>query len=202
MQYDVAGRILAAVNLAERFGPVRLDRIRTTPATGMATEDDLFEINDHEECHCELVEGVLIEKPGTTYEALLATNIAIELLNFAKPRALGIVLGAGGPHRIPSGQVYIPDASFYRMSRFPSGRFPRDRAMPFAPDIAVKVLNDANTDKEMTEKLHDYFTAGTRLVWYVDPRKRQVQVFTGPEASHIVTQEEMLGGGDVLRASS
>ena len=123
----------------------------------MATEDDLFEINDHEECHCELVEGVLIEKAGTTYEALLATNIAIELLNFA-----------------------------------------RDRAMPFAPDIAVEVLNDANTDKEMSEKLHDYFTAGTRLVWYVDPQNRQVQVFTSPEASRIVTQDQMLGGGEVL----
>jgi Uma2 family endonuclease len=198
MNFDADGRIWTAVDLAERFGPVRLDRIRTSPAPGLATEDDLFQINDHEECHCELVDGVLIEKTGTMYEALVATNIAIELLNFAEPRQLGIVLGAGGPRRLPSGRVCIPDASFFRMSRFPTRRFPRDRALPFAPDLAVEVLSKGNTDKEMTEKLHDYFNAGTRLVWYVDPQQRHVQVFTSPTSSRIVTQDQMLGGGDVL----
>jgi len=64
MFHDSEAAIWTAVDLAERFGPIRLDRIRTAPPPGLATEDDLFAINDHEECHCELVDGVLIEKAG------------------------------------------------------------------------------------------------------------------------------------------
>jgi Uma2 family endonuclease len=94
--------------------------------------------------------------------------------------------------------IRIPDVAFLSKDKFPGGRFPSDSAWSLAPDLAIEVLSPGNTDKEMTEKLHDYFNAGTRMVWYVDPRKRQVQVFTSPQSSRIVTQDQTLDGGDVL----
>jgi Uma2 family endonuclease len=50
----------------------------------------------------------------------------------------------------------------------------------------------------MNEKLRDYFAHGTRLVWYVDPRRRTVKVFTSTEHSRTLGETEMLDGGDVL----
>jgi Uma2 family endonuclease len=50
----------------------------------------------------------------------------------------------------------------------------------------------------MAEKLADYFKAGTRLVWYVDPVRREATVFTSVTESRLVTDEESLDGGDVL----
>jgi Uma2 family endonuclease len=50
----------------------------------------------------------------------------------------------------------------------------------------------------MAEKLRDYFTAGARLVWYVDPELRQVEVFTSPTDRQVVGEDQILSGGEVL----
>jgi Uma2 family endonuclease len=131
-------------------------------------------------------------------ESLLAIEIGALLRNWVKPRKLGVVLGEAGMLRLAPGLIRIPDVAFLGKDKFPGGRFPRDSAWSLAPDLAIEVLSASNTEKEMTEKLHDYFTAGTRLVWYVDPSKRHVQVFTSPINSRIVTQDQLLDGGEVL----
>jgi Uma2 family endonuclease len=50
----------------------------------------------------------------------------------------------------------------------------------------------------MALKLKEYFLAGVRLVWFVDPRKRTVRVFTGPDRSTVLTEQDTLDGSDVL----
>jgi Uma2 family endonuclease len=50
----------------------------------------------------------------------------------------------------------------------------------------------------MDRKLHDYFTAGVRLVWYIDIRTYKTQVYTDPEQRVEVADEEPLEGGEVL----
>lgn len=47
------------------------------------------------------------------------------------------------------------------------------------PDLAIEVLSAGNTEGEMRRKLHDYFTAGVRLVWYIDPRHSSRQSVHG-----------------------
>jgi Uma2 family endonuclease len=83
------------------------------------------------------------------------------------------------------------------MEKFPGGRFPKQKILPAAPDLAVEVLSESNTRQEMEEKLTDYFRSGARLVWYVDPELRQVAVFTSPSNPRIVTEDQLLDGGDV-----
>ena len=75
--------------------------------------------------------------------------------------------------------VRIPDVAFLSMEKFPNGRFPKGAIAPLAPDLAVEVLSPSNTKQEMNEKLSDYFSHGARLVWYVDPETRTIDVFTG-----------------------
>jgi Uma2 family endonuclease len=60
------------------------------------------------------------------------------------------------------------------------------------------VLSASNTRKEMAEKLHEYFTHGARLVWYVDPETQSVQVFTSITESRVATVNDTLDGGHVL----
>ncbi len=50
----------------------------------------------------------------------------------------------------------------------------------------------------MERKLKEYFLAGVRLVWFVDPRARTVQTFTAPDEVTTLTEADVLGGGDVL----
>jgi Uma2 family endonuclease len=187
-----------AVQLAQRFGPIPLARIRTSPPPGLATEDDVAEINDRENRLFELVDGIRVEKTRGAYESMLAMEIGCLLRNFVKPRKLGTVLGADGMLRLAAGLVRIPDVAFLSMAKFPTGRFPKGAIAPLAPDLAVEVLSASNTRQEMAEKLRDYFLHGARLVWYVDPKRRTIQVFTSVEVSSIRIENETLGGGDVL----
>lgn len=190
--------VWTVVDLAERFGPIPIDRIVTCPPPGQATEEDAIELADRKVRLCELVDGILVEKAMGANESLLAVEIAALLRNWVKPRKLGRVLGEAGLLRLAPGLIRIPDVAFLSSDKFPGGKIPRDSAWSLAPDLAIEVLSKGNTDKEMTEKLHDYFTAGTRLVWHVDAKKRQVQVFTSSQASRVVKEGEILDGGEVL----
>jgi Uma2 family endonuclease len=62
----------------------------------------------------------------------------------------------------------------------------------------VEVLSPGNTDLEMQGKLDDYFRTGTRLVWFVDPRTRTVDVYTAPDQSVRLTEANTLDGGTLL----
>ena len=67
-----------------------------------------------------------------------------------------------------------------------------------APDLAVEILSESNTPAEMERKLREYFAAGTRLVWYADPVARSVTVYTSPEGSTVLREDDTLHGNDVL----
>ena len=187
-----------AVRLAERFGPIPMDRICTNPPPGLATEEDVVWFDNHADRLYELVDGILVGKTMGAYESMLAVEFARLLKNFVKPRKLGAILGEAGLLRLAPGLVRIPDVAFLSMEKFPGGRFPKGKILGAAPDLAVEVLSESNTKQEMAEKLNDYFTAGARLVWYVDAGKRQVEVFTSPTQSRIVREDELLDGSDVL----
>ena len=187
-----------AEQLARRFGPIPMNRIVTSPAPGLATEEDVVERNDRENRLFELVDGILVEKTMGAPESMLAIEIAALLINFVKPRKLGVVLGEAGLLRLAPGLIRIPDVAFLSKAKFPRGQIPREAAWTLAPDLAVEVISEGNTKKEMDEKLRDYIAAGARLVWYVYPKQRRVEVFTGLADKRIVNLDEILDGGDVL----
>src|SRR3954447_6402410 len=167
-------------DLFERFGPIPIRRIRQVPAPGTATERDVVEIRDRERRLFELADGVLVEKTVGVQESYIAILIASLLTEFAARGDLGMVLGADGMARLAPGLVRIPDVSFIGWERLPGRQVPPDPVLDLAPDLAVKVLSPSNTAKEMDRKLLEYFEAGVRLVWYVDPATRAVRVFSTP----------------------
>jgi Uma2 family endonuclease len=50
----------------------------------------------------------------------------------------------------------------------------------------------------MDRKLREYFSAGVRLVWIVDPRKRTARVYTAVDQSVLIKEGQSLDGGAVL----
>jgi len=62
------------------------------------------------------------------------------------------------------------------------------------------VLSPGNTVKEMAIKLEEYAKAGVKLVWYVDPERKEVDVYPkgNPRRKKTVGLGGVLDGGDVL----
>jgi len=185
-------------DMLTHLGGIPLERIRMVPPPGMATEADVLQAKSRFHRICELIDGVLVEKTMGYYESFLAVEIAHLLKLFLQQHDLGIVLGEAGTLRILPGQVRIPDVCFLRWEQFPNRELPREPVPALAPDLAVEVLSEGNTEAEMRRKLHDYFTAGVRLVWYVDPRTKTARSYTAEDQCVELGEQQSLTGGEVL----
>src|SRR3712207_3727837 len=104
-------------DLHERLGRVPLSRIRCHPAPGTATEADVLVYPRGEKRLCELVDGVLVEKPQGYYESLLAAWLIRFLGRFLDAHDPGMVLGADATLRLAPGLVRLPDVSFIAWER-------------------------------------------------------------------------------------
>jgi Uma2 family endonuclease len=189
---------LTAADLLKRLGGIAADRLRLRPAPGTATEQDLLDIERREGRLYELVDGVLVEKVMGIEESVLAMWLGHLLQNFLESHDLGFVAGPDGPIRLLPGLVRLPDVSFISRDRLPNRALPREPILRLAADLAVEVLSPENTRGEMARKVREYFLAGVRLVWLVDPRKRLVRVYTAPDQLIRLTERDALDGGEVL----
>lgn len=186
-------------DLWESLGGIPLERILFHPYPGTATEADVLALSEAPRRRlCELIDGVLVEKAMGYSESFLAVFL-IELLNgFVRPRNLGAVTGEAGTLRLWAGRVRIPDAAFTSWERMPNRHRPAAPIPDLVPDLAVEILSISNTAAEMERKRREYFTAGTRLVWEIDPLDRTVVVYTAPDQSTTLTESDTLDGGAVL----
>ena len=82
--------------------------------------------------------------------------------------------------------------------------FSLERVEEFYPQLYERLFGEhsdrgyAFLEKEMEDKLRDYFDAGVQLVWYVTPSSREVKVHTAPDNLTLLNEKQTLDGGDVL----
>jgi Uma2 family endonuclease len=179
--------------LLHRLGDIPADRVRFEPPPGRATVADVVENQ-----LCELVEGTLVEKAMGWPESLLAMALGDVLRQFLKTHPLGVVTGPDSTQQIRPDLVRMPDVSFFSWDRLPGRRIPRDPVPLLVPDLAVEILSRSNTPREMARKRSEYFQAGVRLVWLIDPKAQTVDVFTDPESSTRLHATDVLTGVDIL----
>jgi hypothetical protein len=68
---------LTIADLVHRLGDISIDRIMLHPAPGLATEDDVIRyLEAPQKRLCELIDGVLVEKPMGVKEGLLGSRLA------------------------------------------------------------------------------------------------------------------------------
>jgi Uma2 family endonuclease len=184
--------------LLESLGGIPPQRVLLRPTPGTATEKDLVAYVERTGRLCELVDGVLVEKPMGLLESIIASQIAAEIVFHLRLTNLGVVAGEAGPMRMLPGLVRMPDVSFIHWDKLPGRKFPRKPISDLYPDLAVEVLSKSNTKGEIDRKLREYFLAGVSLVWVVDPPRRQVRVYIPTGETTTLDETGVLDGGDVL----
>jgi Uma2 family endonuclease len=185
-------------DVQQRLDGIPAERIRTFPAPGTATEEDVLRVRARTDRICELIDGILVEKVMSSFESLLAGTLIRLIGRFLDDHDLGVVLTGDGFLRLFPGLVRAPDVSFIRWERFPDDEFPKEAIWPVAPDLAVEVLSEWNTEAEMRRKVREYFKAGAHRVWLVDPRSRTARIFTSPRRFKLVDENGPLDAGDLL----
>jgi Uma2 family endonuclease len=146
----------------------------------------------------ELVDEVLVEKVMGLREAVYGGRILGRMEPYVERHQLGFVVGADGPMEILPNLVRIPDVSFVSWDDVPGDDIPEEPVPQLVPRLAVEVVSKGNTPGEMARKLHDYFEAGVRLVWFIYPKTQSAEVCTSPTSIKRLTKNQSLDGGDVL----
>ena len=184
--------------LQEHLGGIPLERIRLYPPPGMATEQDVLQLDDHRDLLCELIDGILVEKPMGWFESRIAAVLIYFLEVYLSDHDIGITITPDGPIRLMAGQVRMPDVSFIRHEVVPPDETDAPRILPVAPDLAVEILSKSNTRAEMERKRAEYFRAGVKLVWMIHPKEHTATVYTSPDVFSAIPTDGALTGGDVL----
>jgi Uma2 family endonuclease len=161
------------------------------------TAEELFQFPDSK--YYELVRGMprVCEPPGGVH-GKIAGSIVAHLHNHVERLGLGTVLVEAGYvlQRGPD-TVRGPDVSFVSLARLPPEQIP-EQFIPGAPDLAVEILSPSSRWSEVEEKIADYFAAGARLVWVVDPGERRAIVRYPDRPPRVVAAGESLDGEDVV----
>lgn len=185
-------------DLLADLGGISPQRVLLSPPPGLATEEDLLDADGREHRLCELVDGALVEKAMGFSESCLAAAMIAFLRAFVIPHNRGLVSGADGTIRLFPGLVRIPDAAFVSWDRIPDRRMPAEPIPDLSPNLAIEILSEHNTPREMARKRREYFNADVELVWQIDPRTRTVAVYTAPEQAILLDETQTLDGGLVL----
>ena len=154
-----------------------------------ATLDDLMKVDGK----AELIAGRIVTfMPSGYWPVAIALRITLSLSKYVERGARGKVIADptayGFDDPLPSGrQSFCPDSSFYT-GRIPKKHMGYIRGFPI---FAVEVRSESDfgpaMDREYEEKRNDYFTAGTEIVWDVDPEAETVAAYrAGDPATPIV----------------
>jgi Uma2 family endonuclease len=130
---------------------------------------------------------------------VLTVRIGRLLDEYVEAHDLGIVCGAetGFILRRTPDTVRAPDAAFIAKDRVPVTGAPKTY-WPFAPDLAVEVVSPSDRYDEVQTKVTEYLTAGTRLVWVVEPATRTIFVHRASGVVQSLHEGEELNGEDVI----
>jgi Uma2 family endonuclease len=165
----------------------------STLATKRLTADEFFDLPEPiDGSKEELVKGEVVTMPAPTFKhGEVQGNVYFAIKSFAKSTRLGrVVVESGVPTERDEDEgdtVRGPDVSYYSKERLPLGQ-----------DLCVEVLSPSNTKRELREKIKEYFAAGVRMVWIVEPEDRSVTVMTQPGQGQAIYEPGELLGGEVL----
>ncbi len=168
------------------------------PSPAPMTADDLLRTHVPDK-RTELVRGVLVvHEPAGSRHGLVTMNLGAELAVYAKQTGAGGVCAAGTGFKLATNPdtVRAPDIAFITRERLPP---PDTTGYPaLAPDLAVEVLSPGDRPGEVVSKVADWLSAGTRLVWVLDPERPFARVYRHDGSEAFVTAEGGLEGEDVL----
>jgi Uma2 family endonuclease len=185
--------------LLERLGDVPPERVWLHPQPGTATEKDVIAAwSGLDRRLCELVHGTLVEKSTGFRKSVIAALIGHFLWTYLEDNDLGVVLGASGMFRLGNGLIRIPAVAFISWARLPGGKLPDEAIASWVPELAVEVLSVSNTLREMALKVEEYFRAGVKLVWLIDPKIQTAEEYTSPTTPRHIAKTQALDGYDEL----
>ena len=163
----------------------------------LMTAEDLLKPGVPE--RADLVRGILVvhEPPGFRHGEI-TVRLTIALGTYVDTGHLGRVVAGDAGFKLQSDPDTVrgADIAFVSWERMPQQSpvgFP-----PLGPDLVVEVLSPGDRPGETLAKIADWLSAGTRLVWVIDPDRRLARIYRQDGSESIFGEADTLQGEDIL----
>ncbi len=142
----------------------------------------------------EYVKGELVPMPpATRAHSKISVNLIRHLDLHVRENQLGEI------HVEATFQVgergLKPDVAFVSTARLDGDE---NKGFPIPPDLAIEVLSPTDAQSRVVDRAFAYLSAGTRLVWVLEPRSKTVTVYRSEMDIALLTTEDTLTGKDVV----
>jgi len=145
----------------------------------MLTAQEFDNYRFEEDKRYELDEGELIEMTRPAYKHNRVMGILFaELHNHFRQHPPGEALVSENLYALSANTRRSPDVAVILGDRHEELK--NAKVIPIIPEIAAEVLSPSETPRMIHRKLKQYFAAGVKEVWLIDPDSREVEIWTGP----------------------
>jgi len=123
----------------------------------------------------EYIDGRLVQvAPTFTEHGILIVKLGYILVDYLIRNNLGNYKNvmADVLHRIPSGRRRAPDIAYHKKLREPI-----EGLQTSPPDLAIEIRSDTESDDDIEDKLNDLFSLGAAVIWVVNLKDRNVEVY-------------------------
>ncbi len=171
-----------------------------TAQAQLLTAEEFFDLPEPKDgSKQELVRGKIVSTPAPGLQhGETRANVGSAIKQFLNANKIGrVAISSGLVTDHEPDTVRGPDVSYYSKERLPLDK----RVVGYhteVPDLCVEIVSPSNTKKELRAKVKEYFFAGVRLVWVVDPEDRSVTILKAPDEGRTLYDDAALDGGDVL----
>ena len=175
-----------------------------TAATRLMTAEEFYAFATRPEnsaLFLELVEGEVIElPPPRKSHGFVCGNLAGLLWDYARRRGAGYVCpnDAGVVLARDPDTVRGPDVAFYDDGQSLDEMREEEGYAASPPPFVAEVLSPSDRPGSVGRKVTQYLRAGVRLVWVLDPDRREVLVYRAGAEPEAVASGGTLDGGDIL----
>ena len=159
-------------------GPATLQDLLNTPRDGRKYE---------------LVDGEILVSPAGMRHSEVGGAIFGLIWEFLQGNPIGKVYTSDVGIAFPNGNVRSPDVTYVSLAKLPGGVSPETFG-EVIPDLAVEVLSQSDSLRELGRKIGEFLDNGVPLVWLVDPARQTVTVYRS------LTETQQLDVDDTITA--
>lgn len=140
----------------------------------------------------EIVDGEIRERAMPNPEhARIEAKLSAKLTNFVEESNLGVVYSECH-FELAEKLTRVPDVAFVSFERFPESGESKGSKWQIAPDLAIEIISPTDDYKDVFEKLDEYFVAGVKQVWLVEPERKVLTVYYSQTRTTILTENDEL----------
>ena len=172
--------------------------VPVTMPTGLTLEE-FYPWSQSEEAHYELVEGEVISKPMSARAFYVASTLNEIFVEWVRRTRAGKWFPESDFRYLPRARrtVRKPDAAFISNARMADYDL-EDAYINVSPDLAVEIISPSDKFYDVDRKLAEFFEAGVRRAWIINPDVPSVRVHRSFEDVTILRPGDELVDEEVL----